>query len=629
MKKSSAKRIFISLLLITALTFAGLFVIATGWVVTEPYHEPLYADTIRGKSGSTITINDGPLVINTPNTGYSAIDFNESGVGKWGFGLYPTGGADVNRRGDFYIDQTGVANRLTIDQGGNVGIGINHPDAGLDILTDVLPVAGGARVLQLEGVHSSAVPGSGIRLDFVDAVNPDIPGDDVLVAQFRTDMDGSGQVGLSFSTFDGTTLAERVRFLSDGSVGIGTSSPDAGLDVLTDVLPVAGGARALQLEGIHSSAVPGSGIRLDFVDAVNPDIPGDDVQVGRIRTVMDGLGAVAMAFHTYDSGTASLNEVVRFGSNGNVGIGTTTPSRKLDVEGDVRISGMIYGASPLKIAGGLNITSGALYLPDGSSISSAASLAGPWTSSGNNVYLNDLSNNVGIGTIPTNAKLHVDAGSADFSRGIYSISTGDIGAGVSGWATGFGGIGVSGISITGAGVHGKATDTGIGGYFESASGSGLIVASGNVGIGTTTPENNKLRVIGNINASGDICTDINGNCLSTVGSGELPTGAVMYFNLASCPIGWNELLSARGRYIVGLPSGGDLAGTTGTALSNNENRAVGQHRHSISQYGDGDSNDVVRVGQSNSYQGSSYTAYTGSVAGTNAPYIQLLVCQKD
>ena len=47
-----------------------------------------------------------------------------------------------------------------------------------------------------------------------------------------------------------------------------------------------------------------------------------------------------------------------------------------------------------------------------------------------------------------------------------------------------------------------------------------------------------------------------------------PAGAVMFFNLASCPSGWTELTSARGRYLVGRPSGGALAGTQGTALTN-------------------------------------------------------------
>ncbi len=135
----------------------------------------------------------------------------------------------------------------------------------------------------------------------------------------------------------------------------------------------------------------------------------------------------------------------------------------------------------------------------------------------------------------------------------------------------------------------------------------------------------------------------------------VPTGGVMFFNLASCPSGWTELTSARGMYIVGLPASGTLAGTAGTALTNLENRAVGQHTHtgSISTAGAHSHyfsrhNGVFQSGCNAQYRpqcaeeqtGYQYTSTdgshshtltvdnSGSVAGTNAPYIQLLVCQK-
>lgn len=65
----------------------------------------------------------------------------------------------------------------------------------------------------------------------------------------------------------------------------------------------------------------------------------------------------------------------------------------------------------------------------------------------------------------------------------------------------------------------------------------------------------------------------------------IPAGMVAPFNLSSCPPGWGELLGARGRVVVGLPSGGTLAGTVGTALSNLENRPVGQHNHGVTDSG--------------------------------------------
>ncbi len=59
---------------------------------------------------------------------------------------------------------------------------------------------------------------------------------------------------------------------------------------------------------------------------------------------------------------------------------------------------------------------------------------------------------------------------------------------------------------------------------------------------------------------------------------EVPQGAVMTFNLASCPSGWTEVIDAQGRAIVGLPSGGTLGGIVGTDLTNLEDRT---HNHYV------------------------------------------------
>ncbi len=121
----------------------------------------------------------------------------------------------------------------------------------------------------------------------------------------------------------------------------------------------------------------------------------------------------------------------------------------------------------------------------------------------------------------------------------------------------------------------------------------------------------------------------------------------MFFDLSSCPSGWTEATSARGRYLVALPSGGSLAGTAGTALSNLENRPVGQHSHSINDPGHAHGLEQTPVfgGATVWYQGSNATGHTvtatqsagtgitiqnaGSVTGTNAPYIQYLLCKKN
>lgn len=127
-------------------------------------------------------------------------------------------------------------------------------------------------------------------------------------------------------------------------------------------------------------------------------------------------------------------------------------------------------------------------------------------------------------------------------------------------------------------------------------------------------------------------------------SSLIPSGFVGFFNLASCPTGWTALAAAQGRYLVG----GNSTGTVGTALSSLENRAVGQHAHTATQVshqhnfgnipdlsggGPGMSGEMDAEWGGNKFTDSQTPAITvnnaGSVAGTNAPYLQLLVCQKN
>jgi len=67
--------------------------------------------------------------------------------------------------------------------------------------------------------------------------------------------------------------------------------------------------------------------------------------------------------------------------------------------------------------------------------------------------------------------------------------------------------------------------------------------------------------------------------LNAIGAiAEVPQGAVMTFNLASCPSGWTEVTDAQGRAIVGLPPGGTLNGTVGSGLTDLEDR---NHSHDV------------------------------------------------
>jgi len=139
-------------------------------------------------------------------------------------------------------------------------------------------------------------------------------------------------------------------------------------------------------------------------------------------------------------------------------------------------------------------------------------------------------------------------------------------------------------------------------------------------------------------------------------SGSVPSGAIVFFNKHSCPSGWSDYHSARGRYIVGLQPGGALAAKVGTALSNVENRPTGQSTVTPSEptvspsaatgawgYNNTPESGAIRrplfgfrPADSLNPEGSVIKPFTihinpitiGSVPGTNAPYIQLLACKK-
>ena len=211
---------------------------------------------------------------------------------------------------------------------------------------------------------------------------------------------------------------------------------------------------------------------------------------------------------------------------------------------------------------------------------------------------------------------------------------------------------------------------------------GLIVKYGLVGIGTDNPQA-KLDVVGKVRSTGlEVNSTTEGALLPRMttterdaisskveglliyntttkqleiysdgawkasgGSGDsIPKGTISFFNLSACPSGWAEKTELKGRYVVAKPDGGTLLGSQGTALTNLENRAVGQHNHGVTDPGHkhymnamqgtifysvryGDNNGGGNVNTSTSTTNISIQN-SGSVVGTNAPYVQLLACEK-
>jgi hypothetical protein len=131
-----------------------------------------------------------------------------------------------------------------------------------------------------------------------------------------------------------TAGSEKVRITSAGNVGIGTTSPSEKLHVVGDVL------------------ISDSSPSLLFTDTTNN---ADAV----IYTLDDGSLALSADENNEVAGSKLLfyvdgSEKVRITDAGNVGIGTASPTQKLDVAGAISVSGSVidYEVSPALISPG-------------------------------------------------------------------------------------------------------------------------------------------------------------------------------------------------------------------------------------------------------------------------------------
>ena len=140
----------------------------------------------------------------------------------------------------------------------------------------------------------------------------------------------------------GGNEAVAMTIASDLNVGVGTTSPQNLLhikaaDGVTGVLKIEGGKNTVTSEGEINS-------QLDF-GSNDPSVWSSGNVGGRIASVTEATNGAytGMAFSTFTQGSSSpgtLSEKLRIKHNGNVGIGTNSPSYLLDVR-DGTTSGAI------------------------------------------------------------------------------------------------------------------------------------------------------------------------------------------------------------------------------------------------------------------------------------------------
>jgi len=219
---------------------------------------------------------------------------------------------------------------------------------------------------------------------------------------------------MRFSNLTSGSLSEKMRITATGNVGIGTTSPDSKFHVVADNSTIA------TFESIGSNANSKTFI----------------VQSGGDRVIFDvkeasGGAAADLAFELGNS------EVMRLADTGNVGIGTTSPGKRLDISHDgnstngIRVTNSDTGTSA---RASLTLTSDSATI-DFYATSNAYNGVSGWNDAGiittssscsNGLILNSQvggikfqdatstimvvsdGGNVGIGTTSPDSKLHVE-----------------------------------------------------------------------------------------------------------------------------------------------------------------------------------------------------------------------------
>ncbi|MGB3949372.1 MAG: hypothetical protein WBM13_15405 [Bacteroidia bacterium] len=292
-----------------------------------------------GKIGIGTANPTAPLTIQNMNTAGNEIEFLSSG-----------NSADIHANSQLNIGATSTVNFLTagstklhIANNGYVGIGTLSPTASLE-LAGQIKINGGS-------------PGLGKIL------TSDAAG---LGSWQNANQLFSAGTGITFSgnliNSVWTTSGANIHNNNTGNVGTGTTTPDTELEVVSTSSSLPRGLTVTQYHSDYNrdaqlwlrkargtETTPqavSDGDELGFIkfrgyDSSNGFHTSDQTEIGAVAAEnfsSAGNGSY-LKFSTTPIGSVYGSERMRINHNGNIGINTTNPSSKLDVDGTLTISG--------------------------------------------------------------------------------------------------------------------------------------------------------------------------------------------------------------------------------------------------------------------------------------------------
>jgi hypothetical protein len=277
-----------------------------------------------------------------------------------------------------------------------------------------------------------------------------------------------------------TNSVERMRILSNGFVGIGTTNPITPFELHSpDANPYSVGiASTARMRLVNNNTTNNNAVELNFSTVDSSGAVATGIRLVGIFT-NHTAGAASADFAMVLRNSGNWFEAVRFAAGGNVGIGTNAPAYKLDVAGPVRSS-----------SGGFVFPDGTVQITAGGGSGGGSS---QWITSGANIYYN--AGNVGLGTSTPGVALDVAQNRA-IRVGNATISSGGDYATLAnhGWYNGSAWV-IDGIPGAIYNINAGQHDW----YTHNAAGSVAplmrLTADGSLGLGTQSPSS-RLHVNG-------------------------------------------------------------------------------------------------------------------------------------
>ena len=198
------------------------------------------------------------------------------------------------------IDDNADATAITISSGEVVSIGTTSSSGGYKV-----KVAGSLAPLEIARTTGDTIERSHLGM----------LREGTTVGQFKSDATNlwlEASAGALIINTGGSS--ERMRILSDGKVGIGTSDPKEKLD----------SRGASVISGDHATATNAYGTAHGILLSSTPNL-------GKITAISNGANDVKLELRGLDGGTANSNQLVLDGGTNRVGIGTSSPDTTLDV----------------------------------------------------------------------------------------------------------------------------------------------------------------------------------------------------------------------------------------------------------------------------------------------------------